>query len=298
MIYLSLVSIFALGYLAQTTGLCMVRGVKQAISGRPMFLVSIIFSGTFAWVSIGIGDWILVESITHAYWPSVFSFIGGGLFGIGASINGGCGVSTVSRFARGEFVMLATILGWLIGWVIFLPILSFSDTRSEVSWLDGRQYFLLIPLSVFLVVAIFRMQKGNQKLWLSMLGIGLMAGIVFVNEPHWTPSGLLKSMSLSFWYQDQSVWPEHTRFLLITVLVLGMITAALITRSFDFRWFNLASGVRHICAGTLMGCGAVMASGGNDTQLLVAMPALSLAGFASVASIISGIFVGLKVFSK
>ncbi|WP_164675351.1 hypothetical protein [Vibrio rhodolitus] len=42
---------------------------------------------------------------------------------------------------------------------------------------------------------------------------------------------------------------------------------------------------------------AVMAQGGNDTQLLVSMPALSPHGFTAVASIVLGIYVGVKVIS-
>lgn len=298
LLFLSVVSIFAIGYLAQTTGLCMVRGVKQAIAGQPMFLIAILFSGTLAWIAMGIGEWISVEGRVQAYWPSIYSFIGGMLFGVGASVNGGCGISTVSRLARGELVMTSTIFGWLAGWIIFLPQLPFSDTKSEITLFDGGQYLLLVPLTLIVGAAIFQMQKGNQKLWLSMLGIGLMAGIVFVIEPHWTPSGLLKSISLSLWHQDESVWPELSRFLLMAALVSGMISATVFARSFDLRGFKILGLIKHLCAGILMGFGAVLAGGGNDTQLLVAMPALSLAGYASVISIIIGIYVGLKVSSR
>ncbi len=41
-----------------------------------------------------------------------------------------------------------------------------------------------------------------------------------------------------------------------------------------------------------------MAGGGNDTQLLVAMPVLSLAGVFSVLSIIVGIYTGVKLIQS
>lgn len=293
--YLSVVSIFALGYLAQTTGLCMVRGVKQAILGQPSFLIAILFSGSLTWIAIELSGDTLADGHVQAHWPSIYSFIGGVLFGVGASLNDGCGVSTVSRFARGDLVMSSTIVGWLVGWIIFLPLLSFPEARSEIILLDGRQHLLLIPLTLVIGIAIYRMQNDNKKLWLSMLGIGLMAGIVFVTEPHWTPSGLLKSISVSIWFNDESSWPELPRFYLIAALLAGMISASLVAKTFDLRGFRLSDLVRHLCAGISMGCGAVMANGGNDTQLLVAMPALSLAGYTAVFSIIVGIYVGLKL---
>ena len=84
----------------------------------------------------------------------------------------------------------------------------------------------------------------------------------------------------------------------MAALLSGMISTAVIAKTFDLRGFKFPGLVKHLCAGILMGCGAVMANGGNDTQLLVAMPALSLAGYASVISIIIGIYVGLKVSSR
>lgn len=298
MFYLSLASIFALGYLAQTTGLCMVRGVKQTMLGKPMFLISILFSGTLAWISMGAAEWFGTQDGTHAYWPNAYSFIGGLLFGLGASVNGGCGVSTVSRFARGELVMFSTMSGWLFGWLLFLPMFPISDSKTELVLFGERQYLLLIPLTVVIFIKIYSMRPDYRKLWLSMLGIGLMAGVVFVTEPNWTPSGLLQSISFSLWYQNESSWPAWSRFVLVISMLMGMISAAFVTRSFDLRWFNLKVAIRHLFAGIFMGCGASIAGGGNDSQLLVAMPSLSLAGLATVASIVVGIFLGLKMFSR
>ncbi len=42
-----------------------------------------------------------------------------------------------------------------------------------------------------------------------MLGIGLMAGFVFLYEPHWTPSGLLKSMGTSLWHGRAEDWAKQ-----------------------------------------------------------------------------------------
>ena len=73
-----------------------------------------------------------------------------------------------------------------------------------------------------------------------------------------------------------------------------MVTAAVWTRSFEFRLLSIRQAVRHLLAGILMGLGAVMAGGGNDTQLLVAMPIFSPAGFATVACIVLGIYFGIR----
>lgn len=64
---LALLCIFLLGYLAQTTGLCMVRGVKEATKGAPMFIVAIVFSGSLAWVSMGLGSVVEGRQLSIAF---------------------------------------------------------------------------------------------------------------------------------------------------------------------------------------------------------------------------------------
>jgi hypothetical protein len=49
---LALICVGSLGYLAQTTGLCMVRGVNEWKSGKPEFLLAILSSGALAWAAM------------------------------------------------------------------------------------------------------------------------------------------------------------------------------------------------------------------------------------------------------
>lgn len=292
---LALLCIFLLGYLAQTTGLCMVRGVKEAMSGSPMFLVAIVLSGSLAWVSMILGAVLEGRSLSAAFWPSLFSLFGGFLFGLGAAINSGCGVSTISRLARGEVVMLATLLGWFVAWLFFTPALPAELKGESLVLSDFSRYAFLGLISFIIMVSCYFMNANNRKLWLSMLGIGLMAGFVFVYEPHWTPSGLLKSMGTSLWNERLEEWPSSERFILMVSLIAGMVSAALYTGSFTLRWSPLTRLGKHLVAGVLMGLGAVMAGGGNDTQLLVAMPVLSVAGLSTVICILVGIYVGIHL---
>ncbi len=288
---ITLILIASLGYLAQTTGLCMVKGVNQAIKGKPMFLAAILLSGTFSWLPLLIANVTLGLGTQVSHQATWFSAVGGLLFGFGAAVNQGCGVSTVSRLTRGETAMLVTILGWLTGWVL---LASFIDkVESDVYILPPSMHFMgMALLSILLVVALFRFNNDNKKLWLSMLSIGMMASIVFLYEPHWTPSGLLKDISLFVWYGNEQQWPSAERFLLILSLILGMLIAAIFTRAFVFKWMTIRQAVRHLFAGILMGMGAVLASGGNDTQLLLALPAFSPAGLIAVLCMLLGIYVG------
>jgi len=48
-------------------------------------------------------------------------------------------------------------------------------------------------------------------------------------------------------------------------------------------------------AGTCMGVGASLALGGNDSQLLLALPTLSPGGITSVVGMLTGIWLGLFI---
>jgi uncharacterized membrane protein YedE/YeeE len=272
----------------------MVRGVKEAIGGKPVFLISILLSGSFMWLAIGAAH-LLGQPVVHAtQFPTLMSVLGGLIFGFGAAFNGGCGVSTISRFARGQVMMAATMLGWLVSWLVFADLLVASAgkayTLSPMAHIGA-----LMVISMILLIVAFKSEANTRKLWLSMLAIGVMAGLVFIYEPHWTPSGLLKSMGLSVWNGHEAQWPRAERFYLFLCLVLGMLVAAVMTKSFQFKLAPLFRLVRHFMAGMLMGVGAVMAGGGNDSQLLVALPALSLAGLVATVSIVIGIAIGVKL---
>ncbi|MFA0086366.1 YeeE/YedE thiosulfate transporter family protein [Vibrio sp. 10N.261.51.F12] len=297
MLLLSLLFIAVVGFLAQTTGLCMVRGVKEATNGKPIFLISILLSGSFVWLAIG-AAYLLGQPVRlDSYFPTLLSAVGGLIFGLGAAFNGGCGVSTISRFARGQIMMIATMIGWMVSWLLFAEWFS-GDVGEQYTLSFTLHMGVLFSLSVILLAVAFKSEAKIRKLWLSMLGIGVMAGLVFIYEPHWTPSGLLKSMGLSVWNGHEASWPRVERFYLFLFLVLGMVIAAVVTKSFELKFVTPKRLSKHFIAGILMGVGAVMAGGGNDTQLLVALPALSAAGIATVVSIVMGIYVGLAIISK
>ncbi|MCL1137197.1 YeeE/YedE thiosulfate transporter family protein [Shewanella pneumatophori] len=290
----SILLIGLLGYLAQTTGLCLVRGVNEALAGKPMFLFSIVMSGSLAWISILIGYLVDVETPFISYEYSILAVVGGFLFGLGASLNGGCGVSTISKLARGQLVMALTINGWLVGWLLLASFsldYRISPYQIELSLHTG----ILVCISVFILLCTIKMTLENRKLWLSMLGIGLCAGIVFLHEPKWTPSGLLKDVSLSLWYEKSEIWPDDSRFILIGALIIGMLLAALHKKTFDLVALTSRSSLKHFLAGCLMGVGAAIASGGNDSQLLLGLPSLSPAGITTVLCMLAGIAVGLKL---
>ncbi|MCL1038518.1 YeeE/YedE family protein [Shewanella submarina] len=295
LLIISIILIAALGYLAQSVGLCMVRGVREASNGRPMFLIAIIFSGTLSWISILVARHLQMQTPFISFNLSLWAVLGGLIFGIGSAINNGCGVSTISRLARGHLAMAMTICGWLTGW--FLLAMFGPDIQPEPYALTESRHLAGLGLLTWgIVVLNIKITPRNRKVWLSMLLIGLMASIVFLTEPHWTPSALLKDMSSSL--SGNRAWPEASRFALFLALLGGMLLAAFKARNFKLRYINGRQAVKHLAAGVMMGMGAAVASGGNDTQLLLALPSFSPAGITTVFFILLGIYLGRRLISE
>lgn len=78
-------------------------------------------------------------------------------------------------------------------------------------------------------------------------------------------------------------------------LLAGKVLAAVKTGSFTLTFSGGLKYIRHLLAAMLMGVGAVTAGGGNDSQLLLALPALSVAGVTTIISMLIGIYVGRKL---
>ena len=297
--YLSatLLLVCVIGYLAQSIGLCMVRGVNECKSGKPEFLIAILFSGVLSWVAMIFTSFADIPTNFKAYEISKWVVIGGLLFGFGTAFNQGCGVSTLGKLSRGDSRMVFTILGWLVGWSILVKW-NPSINHNQFIISSDITIGILIALSIAFMVWAFNGNKERRKLWLTMMSIGLMGGFIFLYDAKWPPSGLLHKISQAFVNSDINLWPPIESYFLFVSLLLGMFSAALYTRKFEVITSSWREWLLHIMAGTLMGVGASLALGGNDTQLLLALPALSPAGIIAVLAMLSGIWAGLYVREK
>ena len=285
-----------LGFLAQSIGLCMVRGINEFRSGKPEFLIAILLSGVLTWVAIVFSSFADMPTNFKTHEVNIWFALGGLLFGTGAALNQGCGVSTLSKLSRGDSKMIFTISGWLIGWSIlefWNPLINYTQLSNSYD----ITIEVLISLTIALLIWIFLGNKARKKLWLTMMSIGLIGGFVFLFYPKWPPSGLFHKLSNAL-INTNEAWPSIENYLLFISLLLGMFAAAWRTNKFKILTSNWREWLIHILAGTFMGIGASLALGGNDTQLLLALPTFSPAGGVTIIGMLIGIWAGLYVNSK
>lgn len=272
----------------------MVRGVNEFKSGKPEFLLALLFSGVLAWIAMIYANYFGINTNFKTYEANIWFVIGGIIFGFGTAFNQGCGVSTLSKLSRGDSKMIFTIIGWIIGWTI---LAQWHPTTNHIKLLFSKNITLgiLVSISIALLILAFTSDKKRQKLWLTMMTIGLIGGFVLLFDPNWTPSGLLHKISHALTSADKTLWPPMESYFIFLSLIAGMLAAAWRSKRFEIIKSNWKQWVLHLMAGTCMGIGASLALGGNDSQLLLALPTLSPGGITAVLGMLTGIWLGLFI---
>ncbi|MDX1302839.1 YeeE/YedE thiosulfate transporter family protein [Photobacterium sp.] len=285
------------GILAQKTGLCMVRGVQEFQAKRPGFLLTTLCCGFWLWLVSPISDQLFTDSALFRHSISFPFFIGGLLFGLGSAMNKGCAISTISKLAKGHYQMIATLLGWLIGWILFAPV-TLNMSYTTLAPITSPSITVTVMLFLLIALIFFRVPSSKRPILLGVVLFGIIASLLTSLLPNWSPSELFKDIAAASIHGEPDKWPSIQRYLVIVSLIIGMAISA--RKRLNFREFQLRplQLVLHLCAGIIMGIGASLALGGNDSQLFVALPAFSPAAALTVISMLVGTMAGIFIRKK
>lgn len=281
-----------IGYLAQITGLCLVRGIGDWSKGRRLRLIAILLSGFGVYLY---GPLMSPNSSVLTGYESDWSFfLGGLLFGLGAAANGACSISTATRLSSGDSHMLFTIVGWLSGWLALETAnIEFQHVESIArnDWLSWAIVACIVLSSIWVL---FRHRK-HWEIWGEIMLVGILAGAVFMLQPAWSPSDFVRDTGLAVLTNNPQMLPTIDRIAILLAMLLGMSIGAWRYGRFRLRGATRIGAVRHFLSGLLMGVGAAICLGGNDFQLLLALPAQSHGGLLAIAGMLIGIRLWLYV---
>ena len=282
-----------LGILAQRTGLCMVKSVQRLRMRQPGLLIVILGCGVWFWLATPIftdTPWGKMTTRYASTWPFA---LGGGLFGMAAAFNQGCSISTLTALVRGHYHMLGTLAGWILGWWW----LGWLSPVIEYQSLGGAHpppgWFIGVAATESALI-IWRLAPGLRRTYAGVMVFGATAGLLGIMEPAWSPSHLVEQVSTRL-LTGRLPWPNVERVLTSIALMAGMVLAA--TQRVPWRQYQggPARWARHLLAGSVMGVGSALALGGNDSQLLLALPSGSPAAVLALISMIAGIWLGLAL---
>ncbi len=272
--------VFLAGYAVQRGSTCAVAAVEEVVQERrPERLLGFLVSGAVALAVMAVSALLGHDMFNHyrganAFAPPIF---GGVIFGTGAWLNGACAFGTVARLGRGDTARLSTLAGMLIG----IAMASRSGIQSPPT--DFPSPLLGVPVVAILLVSAavaallwsaarrplpVPRQDGGWHPLRALALIGLINGALLIVAPGWPYTNLLMDLT-------RSIGPSLAwRSLMCLVFIVGAVVGALTAGLFQPRFGGARRWGRCLAAGILMGVGATLVPGGNDTMLLVGLPLL------------------------
>jgi uncharacterized membrane protein YedE/YeeE len=302
-----------LGFAVHRASLCTVRTVAEIFSTRKAYMMGALLKVVLWVMAVSLPILLFLPGTAapnRSYAITIAAIAGGFLFGVGAAVNGGCAFSTLWHLANGNLWMLTTLFGFCIGVAglsIMVPMIEPCQALTPLFFKAPKPLILTVIslLWLFLCWEIFRLWKSRTKgsSWIQLflsryyrlstaaLVMGFSGGLLYALHGSWTYTYVLKSQIQSLWQPIEQ--PITINLLLFLALLGGMLLSAWQGGSLRLRWRRIQTWPSHLIGGTLMGAGAVLIPGGNDTLMLKSLPGLSPHAIPAMVALFFGIGVTL-----
>lgn len=280
MLLLVAVLIFIAGYATQRGTVCAVEAVQELIEQRRITRLLSVFLCASVGVTVLAVAALLGRDLFGFYRGSALLLLpaaGGLVFGIGAWLNGRCAFGTIARLGSGELPRTGTIAGFFLGVLLSNLVRTPRPQLTDLSPLvNAPPLAILTGGAAISVVLALLLARDLRKLpptgvWTplrAMTVIGAVNGVLLVLATGWPYTNLLMDLAGS------TGMGLVRRSLLSLTFVAGAVAGALIDRRFAPAVGSARLWARCLAGGTLMGFGATLVPGGNDTMLLVGLPLL------------------------
>jgi toxin CptA len=294
------------GFAAQRGSICAVAAVADVVERGDARRYLAFFEcalWAFAVLALAGALGIAPASPPPAFPPGAIAAAGGALFGLGAAVNGACAFGTAARLGRGELAFLATPIGFVIGVaaaasLLAGPTATAAATRVTTPALVGLALALFVALQLVRAARALRGGAGvagwlRRRVWpasLAMAAIGVANALLMLVFAPWPFSSLLVAIG-------ESAAPDHLalKAALAVTFVIGAALAAWATGAFAAALPRAAHLAEKAGGGFLMGAGAHLIPGGNDSLVLTALPHLFAYAIIAYAAMTAAIAAALMV---
>lgn len=310
---ISLLMAFLLGFVAHRASLCTVRMVAEMLSSRRAFMALAMLKTVLFVMAVSFPVlllWPHLAAPARSQAIAVEAIAGGFVFGVGAALNNGCAFSTLGYLANGNLWMLTTVVGFCLGVAGLsgiVPVVEHGQALTPLLYAIPRPivFIFLSGLWLFICREIIRLWKTREmgrnwrqlllsrhyRLSTAALVLGFSGGVLYVLHETWTYTKALKQTIQSLWMPIET--PGFISLLLFLALFCGMLLSAFQRGSWRLQRRPLKIWPRHLAGGALMGAGAMLIPGGNDTLLLKSLPGLSPHALPAMMALFLGIGVTL-----
>ncbi|WP_375739084.1 YeeE/YedE thiosulfate transporter family protein [Pseudomonas boanensis] len=269
-----------MGFAIQRGSTCMVAAMEELIQKHSWSRASALLE-TSLWV---VGGFVLLRAFDllpqvpmgrPLHWHAA---VGGALLGLGAFVNGGCAFGVVARIGSGQWAWLATPIGFLLGFAIIARWMGAApDMPVQLpTWLLDAPAALIAAVMAARIAWLLWRQLSNWgsqdqragSAHLATLVIGMTFLLLFVCVGAWAYTDILAELATGHFMV------LGLRGLLLPALFAGALYGGWSAGRWQHQRPSLGLVMRCLCGGLLMGVGAVLVPGGNDSLVLFGLPLL------------------------
>ena len=256
---------FVLGFALNHGSICTVIATTELVSEkRPARFIALVECAL--WAGIVYASLETSPTMQNGWSPLGYLIPAAMLFAIGTYVNGACVFGSVGHFGNGDIDFLFTFLGIFAVFYVDSIVGVLPDQPPTSASVPLGPVLLAVALAAILVLRLglsLRTESNFLRLTLSMGAIGTTFTVLAILTPQFSITTSLGSMG-SIPVADA----------VISVCMFGgsLVSARVRKRRFMLTWPTIKSVVRRTVGGILMGLGALLIPGGNDTLLLVGFP--------------------------
>lgn len=274
-----------MGLAIQRGATCMVAAVDELVSeGRARRAYAL------AEAALWVGGLSSIALMLHwlnmslgIYRVTGWTVAGGVMLGIGAWINRACVFGAVARIGSGQWAWIATPVGFFIG--CLFPVVA--PEPYAVGTAAGSPTIATVTILAFLIFAVWRLvealhsQQITVHLWhphRATLLIAVTFVVTLLTVGAWAYTDALAAIARN----DEALL--SLRAAMVAALLGGAILGGALAGKLRFEVPSLATVLRCIVGGMMMGIGARLVPGSNDGLILLGLPGLLPHAWVAVAS--------------
>lgn len=282
---------FLLGAALNRGSTCAVLATEELLlKRRPARFLSFFEAALWGVLCVAL---IGTETVLRPDWMSWAFVLGGSaLFGLGAVLNGACAFGIVGRIGSGQVEYLLTGVGIFVGMAGARLVIP-GHAMTAIDQSAALSLPLAASLLIALLIARYMIAKQRPRAFLRLTVAMGIVGASFV---------ALGQLHQPFpWVSALAHLPvvELEPGIAVIALLAGSATNQVLTgRGLRWRTPTATGSARRFGGGVLMGAGAMLVPGGNDSMLLYGMPAGEAKAFAGYAVMIAAIALAIIVTGR
>jgi uncharacterized protein len=256
---------FVLGFALNRGSICTVIATTELVSEeRPARFIALFEAAVWAALVYAILE--TSPTMQQGWLPLRYLVPAAMLFGIGSYVNGACVLGSVGHFGNGQIDFGFAFLGIVA--VLYIESLFglFPDQPPISASLPLGSVLLAITLLAILALRLgvsLRSESNFHQLTLLMAAIGSTFTVLAVLAPGFSITASVGTIV--------SI-PIAGAMISVCMFAGSFVSARIRMHRVMLKWPTISNILRRSLGGILMGLGAILIPGGNDTLLLIGFP--------------------------